>query len=317
VNPKQIAAFYKCFNQDREPTDYEWANGHCMLAPWTHSGGVDGNPSFGIRRNDTGASIYKCWSCDKIGDLTDLVWTIRHLSKKFPKHVSYNLQHAVQLIAQEDEQTCDFIYNPVDYEEELEVDIETIFPSNWLNSFFPAPSHPYLKHREIPIEVAKALDLRVDIIDKRICFPIRNWDGQLMGLQGRTFSDSPLRYKLYSYQDKFNPTILGNEVNVTLDEPLILTEGFFDLAKIMTVYPNVLCSFTSSLSNKKLDRLKDVDQIITFFDVGTGGDSARAKIEKYFGGLYVTHIIPTEEQGDAGAMSTDDIKEALQKCLLI
>lgn len=98
---------------------------------------------------------------------------------------------------------------------------------------------------------------------------------------------------------------------VNLDEPVVLCEGPFDFARIYQHYENVLASFTSGLSMTKIKRISDADSIITFYDHGKGGDAARLSIRKYLPGYPIVDLIPTEKEGDAGAMSPERIESLL------
>lgn len=59
-------------------SDGEWVTSSCPLASFSHIGGVDSRPSFGIKINDGGESSYNCFTCGT-GSLFSLVhrlqWT--------------------------------------------------------------------------------------------------------------------------------------------------------------------------------------------------------------------------------------------------
>lgn len=316
MNIERIKALAGCFGVQGYGIQLrdEWVNFACPFAPWTHKGGSDLNPSSGVRINNTGESVFKCWSCGKSMSVSDMVLELLYLTRYKPKQVIFNLKYAMDLISMEGEEGVIHNYQPVDYEE-VKSKKEVVFPKEWLKTFFKKYDHPYLSERGIPPDIAEMFDLRIDIMDKRICTPLYSFTGQLLGLQGRSYVNSGLRYKLYDYQGKYNPHVWGNEINCNLDDALILTEGSFDAMKIATVYQNVLFSLTSSLSERKLKRILDADKVITFYDYGTGGDTARAKIEKFFENTdsVVFDIIPEKDLGDAGAMSSKEIQTQLNK----
>ncbi len=302
----------------------EWLHTNCPFAFATHSSGMDNNPSFGIEVNAVGQSRFNCFSCDTHGqDLLELVFELKRLKKIHGLPDKVNLPEVVQLISLSNEDKPEALTGITDYNDLIEAGkkkkYETVFyEEKWLSSFLPGVLHPYLKERDIPEETAIALDLRYDFAEKRICFPMRDFAGRLVGLQGRSIEKNPsLRYKLYSCKGKYNPHVWAGENLVTLEKPLVLTEGFFDLAKIYQVYPNVLASLTSMIIPAKFKRIRDIDRVITFYDFGTGGNAAREKVEKYFAKSHtiVEHIIPSEEEGDAGAMTLDEIRFPLEELL--
>lgn len=49
----------------------------CPLAPYTHAGGRDRNPSFGVKVSEEEASSFSCFSCGASGgDLKELLWAL-------------------------------------------------------------------------------------------------------------------------------------------------------------------------------------------------------------------------------------------------
>ena len=296
-----VIRFLACFGEKVYEPRQGWFNCSCLFAPWTHEGGKDNHPSFGILRNDLGESYYKCWSCGEHGTVSDLVFKLLRLNRAAPKR-QYDFKTALQLVAY-DNSTCEAVYNPVDYEDEVAVPTDYIFPESWLKSFFPARKNPYLLSRGIPEAVINKLDVRIDPLGNRVCFPFRNFAGDLIGLQGRACGSEGLRWQLYKHHGKCNRQVWGNESNISFEKPLVLTEGFTDLAKILGVYSNVVCSLTSSLTREKAARVADAKQIITFYDYGTGGGHARDFVDRYYVEADKVHIIPTAKQGDAGNLS--------------
>jgi 5S rRNA maturation endonuclease (ribonuclease M5) len=203
-----------------------------------------------------------------------------------------------------------------DFETPVEKD-EVLFPEQWLQSFKPIQIFPeamaYCLGRGLSKKSLKQLDVRYDPSQRRVCWPFRNFRGELMGLQGRSIEPDPhLRYYQYGWHGHRNMHVWLGEHWVNLDMPVVLCEGPVDLQKIFIAYPNVCASFTSGLSRTKVKRLADAESIITFYDHGHGGDAAREAIDKYLKGMPILHIIPDPEDGDAGAMSVDDIRAALE-----
>jgi DNA primase len=292
----------------------QWVTCSCIFAPWKHWGGKDNTPSFGISVDMTGVSKCNCFTCGSTGDLFDLFMELRGLNRE-EEYYDVNFKEILQLIATEENEEDDFDLDLPDYEDILSAKKGkplNEFPEEWLQSFFACPDHPYLKERGVSFKTAKDLDIRYDGALKRVCFPIRTTQGVLAGMQGRAIEKThPLRYKLYDYKGKFNPDVWGNESGVNLSEPLIITEGFFDLTKIYGVYENVVASLTSKITYNKYKRLQDAEDIVTFFDFGTGGNHARELVEQYWKNAIIRHIVPHQEVGDAGNMDEEDIREIL------
>lgn len=295
----------------------DWISASCVLGHWNHGGGVDHNPSFGIKIEAKKKSISHCWSCGWGGDLMDLVMEIAKLQKKNPCG-GMNLGKAVELLSDELAE-MELDPNSIPEYDEKKENVDHVFSDVWLKSFKPWHEFPeavaYVVSRNIEGEIADEFDLRYDPQQSRLCFPFRNFKGQLMGLQGRSIEKNPtLRYYQYAYQGKRNGHVWMNEDKIDFDKPVVLVEGPMDLLRVAHHYKNCAASFTSGLSVEKLKRIGDAqDGIITFYDYGAGGNAARAKIKKTMSKYPVQHIIPTEEQDDAGNCTDGELIGYLQK----
>lgn len=310
----RIPKFLKALKSQETGYRAGWVLGRCPLAPWTHGGGQDNNPSFGVSFGKK-TTICKCLSCGFGGDPTALVFRIKQFQKREPVS-GYRLDVAMGIITQ----TLD----------ELDLDLEDLpeygevhherdepFPDWWFESFQAALKFPeamkYLETRGVDLQLTAKLELVYDPLEKRIGFPFRNTKGELMGIQGRAIDDNPNRYHQYGYADRRNMQVWLGEHHLDFDQPIVLVEGPFDYTAVFKEYPNVAASFTSGLSQDKLKRLGDASEIITFYDHGKGGDAARRSIAKAYKNLPITHIIPTPEQDDAGNMTPDEIREVLEE----
>lgn len=311
MNKENIYRILHILNASKIQSGGKWIKCSCVYAPWVHTKGTDSNPSFGISISDHGKSKFNCYTCGRHGDLMDMVMELRHHASQTGHE--YDYQSILQLIANEEDELDEFDIPDYDQIQSKKKKQEfTEFPQFWLDSFLKTVQHPYLKKRGILESTAKDFDLRFDFFEKRICVPIRTNTGILAGLQGRSILPTEiLRYKLYNYQGRYNPSVWGGEHKVDPSVPVVITEGFFDLFKIYQSYPNVVCSLTSKITEEKAKRLQDVQEIITLYDFGLGGDSGRKLVDKFWPKAHVTHLIPTEEIGDAGNMDSEYIMKIL------
>lgn len=293
----------------------KWLEGKCPFAIWRHESGKDNNPSFGIRWDTTQKSIVKCFSCGFGGDLSELHYQLAIEMRKDPS-ANIHLSNLLQLIA--DEFT----------EQEFDSDIPDFgskqpnqeikpYPESWLDSFKLIREFPeavkYCAGRGITYHMQKKLDLRFDPVQRRVCFPFRDFKGRLMGVQGRAIDkDNKLRYYFYGYGQHKNMLVWLGEHHINLDKPVIICEGPTDYASIRRVYDNVCASFSAGVSTEKLKRLADAVEIITFYDFGKGGEQARAKIRKVLIGIPITDLIPPDAETDPGAMSLEIVSEYLE-----
>lgn len=290
-----------------------WVESHCPLV-WKH-GGKDIHPSFGVKISEKKKSICKCWSCGYGGDLQDLVLDVGRYVREH-KLSGYNLKLANHLAANEAEEMSINPEDIPDYDAPYEPPEITVFSEKWLESFKPAikfeVAMSYLASRDVPVAMVKELDIRYDPLQRRVCFPFRNFKGELMGVQGRSLDkETTLRYYQYGFNGKRNGTVWLGENHVDLDKPVVLVEGPFDYTSVLRVYTNVVASFTSGLSVEKMKRVSDAESIITLYDYGNGGDSARAAIDKRLASVPRLHLIPSEVEDDAGNMTLSQVTQHL------
>lgn len=313
---EKINALFKAFGSKTTGYRAGWVEGHCILAPWRHVGGKDAHPSFGIKADPKHKSICKCLSCGFGGDLLDLLFRVRELQNKHPAS-GMSLADAAAIISNEFEDMELDASDIPDYGDVKIVKDIKAFPAHWLKSFKSYDRFPdaieYLDGREVSPLVARMLDLRFDPIQRRIGFPFRNFNKEIMGVQGRAIDkDTELRYYQYGYMGHRNMLAWMGEDMIDLDKPLVMLEGPFDFASVFRVYQNVVASFTSGLSVEKLKRLAGAYEIITFYDHGSGGNAARTRIKEVLGKIPMIHLIPTAEEGDAGAMRQPQVAGYLQ-----
>ncbi len=207
----------------------------------------------------------------------------------------------------------------------------------------------YCNARAIPDSVIDHLGLLWDPKQRRICFPIRDEDWQLTGMHGRLVDDyspldayweghpdpetlleqnpnclakhprPPLRYYSYECDGVRNNHIWCNQHIVDLSQPVIITEGNFDYARIMAAgFYNVMGSRSTGIHGLMMKYLKGAQDIITYYDIGAGGDTARAYIDKYFAGSgrNIHHIVPDALNDDAGATPAVVIANNLRRFII-
>lgn len=295
-----------------------WVKSSCIFKHWFHANGTDNTPSFGISINDKGKSGFHCFTCRAKGpELIDMVLEIRRLNHKIA-YLDLDIKELLHLCALEEDSQEDLFDDFPTYEDLVgnKGVVVNPFPEIWLESFQKAYQHKYLIKREVPHSIAKTLDIRYDGTRNRVCFPIRDKQGRLAGMQGRAIDDNPIRYYLYPYQGRFNPFVWHNEQHMDLQQPLIICEGVFDSARIMSAgYLNVVSSLTSKITNDKYKRAQDAEEIITYFDVGTGGDTGRALVDKLFKQASIVHVVPDPPYKDAGETPVHVLQEAIQEAL--
>ena len=313
-----VMEFLSALGAQQAKVTGEWVQCSCLFAHWTHAKGTDRHPSFGISIHENSPSRGVCYTCGETHLLYDLVLSLRARERMNPSGTPRDWGLAMEIALSDEEPEVPEVDEDLSYEE-ASVGVGTVFadfPKTWLSSFPRMYSHPYLTARGIPVWVAEALDVRYDFQKQRICFPYWDFNQRLAGMQGRDVTgQSDLRYLSYRYGGKLNQHIWMGENHVKLDEPVVLTEGPVDYAKIRIVTDNVLASMTSALGHSKLSRIADAYMLITAYDYGTGGDKARKTLHKRFPDKLIVDLIPDEKTGDFGAMESSAIEEWLEPYL--
>lgn len=299
-----------------------WVVSTCPFAPWQHESGTDRNPSFGVSVEGSGNAannrqVYHCFSCHATGLFDDLPFNLRELWREDSKGVPKpNFGEALQIIVADEDDEID-LDNLPDYDEpQVDPDDIIVWPEWYLESFKSVFNFEhalsYLLGRETDTQVVQQLDLRFDTSRERACFPIRDYDGRLVGLHGRHIGDHPLRYYAYGFEGRRNRLPWLGEHWINLDMPVLLVESVFDLASVLRVYPNSMCGLSSGLSDNKLRRIEGAMNYVTLYDYGTGGDRARETISRVLGeSSHVAHAVCTEAQGDPGEMCVVELTKAL------
>lgn len=297
-----------------------WILSTCPFAPWTHQGGTSNSPTFGVE-DKPGRKRYHCFSCGERGFDVKALPTEVMMHQLQEHYAGLKIAEAIALVEAEDE-VCEVEAKSYDEVEAEKNKPMVVFPEWWLDSFIPVQESQdainYLAGRQITEEVCEFLDLRYDSERRRVCFPVRDTEGILRAFHGRAIDkDNDLRYFAYGFHKKRNPLIWLGEEWMDVDKPVLIVESVFDLASALRVYSNTICPLMSGLSQAKCDRVSDVEEGVTLFDFGTGGDHGRTGVTKFMKGSLIRHITPSEEDDDPGNMSVDRLKEVLSDHLTL
>jgi hypothetical protein len=316
MNKEQVKQFALAVGTRVESVSGQWARCKCPLAPWTHDSGGDSHPSFGIQYGDNIESAFNCYACEA-GTLHKLIVLLDGFGASKPK---YDLKQAVNLWADEESGDAPMVFMDEQVSEHPLAD--KIWPENFLDSFMLAWKVPiameYLNARKVRTKLARTLDIRWDLQRRAVCFPVRNWQGKLVGLRGRYINpDNGARYHDYGYRGHRNKLPWYGENTVDLDKPVLMVESVFDFASACRVYKNCLAPLTVGLSADKCRRVRNIQEIVTLFDNGRGGDKGRNKIDKHLAEAIRTHVLPPATKDDPGEMTKKELRRALKKHIVL
>ncbi|MDG5496987.1 hypothetical protein [Niveispirillum sp. BGYR6] len=269
-----------------------WVVTRCPLAPLRHQRGTDNNPSFGFRVGAGGGRCH-CLACGYSGTLARLVADLRQAVQHQGLALAADFAAAEALIEAAGGQAGGLSLGDTGPDIEALANgaraAEHLFPEWWLNQFPPAHHqgqlHPYLQARGVDIATAIALDIRFDAGRQRICFPIRDFNGFLRGLHGRSIlPDGQPRYLMYRHGGQNCPSIWHGESWLDPDRPVLIVESVFDAARVFPHYPNVVDPLTADLMPEKIRRLSGCAEYLLLFDNDPAGQAARRKLRQAWAG---------------------------------
>ena len=265
------------FPEKAVTSQIDWLTLSCPLAPYTHEGGSDKNPSFGVSIQDDDVSICYCFSCKFKGSFerlfTDLYY---HTDDKswlnFVKDVRDEKLFAY--IPDWDSRKrrlngTDRVCNPIDRE--------------ILDVYDPVTHHPYLTQRRIHPRTAEGLSLRIFVDEhdgvERILFPVFDLNGELYGFQGRA-TDPTASRKVMDYYGFNKSLLLGLErEKYNKKDYVILVEGPFDYARLQQYGLPALALLHSNISNAQVAFLKSIAKtVILMLDNDKAGYVGARKI---------------------------------------
>lgn len=316
MNLDQVKQFALAVGTKVESRGAEWVQCKCPLAPWTHDSGKDSHPSFAIKFGDNIESTFNCFTCES-GNIGRLIDLLEFHGAKAPK---YDIPAARKMWLEEESGDVAMVFTEDVEDNHDPVDIP--WPEEWLATFLKAWKVPkameYLRARNVSKKTAKALDIRWDTSRQTVCFPVRNWAGELVGLRGRyTSAESGARYHDYDWRGVRNRLPWYGEHTVDLDSPVVMVESVFDYASVYRVYKNVLAPLTVGLSEGKCARVRNVFEAVTLFDNGRGGDKGRNKLTERLPGTILTHLSPPHHRDDPGDMTKKELRQALQGHIIL
>jgi len=284
-----------------------WLRFCCPLAPVKHENGRDTNPSMGISLGAN--SRVHCFACDFHGSGYDLLLELK--LAKLPGDFRMALA-----IASSDVEVEVPWFGGFESSEPERKQLH-LFDEVWCGQFVPAfyehngkgYVHPYLEKRGVSYQVAKTMDFRLDEREGRVGVPVRDFDGRLYGFHGRAVEAgvNPV-YRMYRYDGHTNASVWLGEHWVDTDKPVLMVESVFDVARALEVAENVICPLTASLGFAKLQRMRDVFEVVTVFDRDKAGDAARARCSGTLNAERLVHLKPPVGYKDVGEVPVEELR---------
>jgi hypothetical protein len=303
----------------------KWVSICCPLSPFTHVGGKDEHPSAGISVQPGGTSIFNCFTCHNKGTVS---WLLKHLSRytgedwgDYADSIERGEFYGGAIPEWGAREAVDRLPAPLDKE-------------TYLDLYDSAENHPYVRSRGISRVAARRMQLLHDPGDggtERIVFPVYSTEGLLYGFTGRAVDkEAKLRVKDYYGLPK-RMLLLGSHLILKEDEFVILVEGLFDYAKLVSYGYPAMAFMSSTLTTHQAEIVKDLGKPVYFFhDDDQPGIDARDNAKE----LLWRHVplmkvrYPTEctvetpegdlrPPGDPAELNKEQVEEMLDTALIL
>jgi len=280
----------------------------CPLAEWTHESGQDNKPSLSIKYGEGETSLYKCFACGSQGAVWQLLNHYAQFSGKAEAAVL-----ADKLLTEDrpslsskfailhEEEAYNFEPPPkVDYLHDMILD-----------GFPPASMEPaameYLKSRGVE-EVVDLYDIRYDVKNGRIVFPVRDQQERLQGAVGRAINSMPKYYNYFGFSASYS---LGG-IDLVKGNKVLIVEGFFDVLRARTLGYNAVCTWKAELSTPQADMVLglDADLYLCFDGDAAGRKGTRKAMELLEDNVYSVKVCNPGDK-DVGEMTKEELQEVL------
>jgi len=275
-----------------------WVNCPCPMAPWTHAGGADTRPSFGVRVSNDELSYYYCFGCTPEGQRLD-----RLLHNMFVMGGLYPWQAAKMFLLTENHYYEDDEHRKPrkpDHFENLEIDEEAINPLPYevlrkyelLQDSKDEVARRCIRwfefERLIPEHIVNMFKVRYDPESLAVVFPLTDRKRNTFLLRSRAIAKKSIwtiSPKVAGYPRLIFPKLRDVGVwfgmwLVDWRKPVIAVEAELDVLRLaaLGVY-NVIASATSSVSEAQIRTLMLSPNLILGYDSDRAGAHAHRRIK--------------------------------------
>jgi hypothetical protein len=293
---------------------------------YLHSGGVDKHPSFAVKIVEGDESTWKCFTCNRGGLLERMIEFMnkdRVLPKKrmndlygfIIKHDRVNLARLIREVGEVRHHTqknvssanSDIYASPeVAALQKASLPVLPTFPEGTLEEYFDDPvgeGLKYLKSRKVSDKTIVEWELKWHANQRRVMTPIRDLDGNLVGLPGRSVVKKAKRKYLHSTGFKRDYYLYG-ENKVVPGNTGYLVEGQFDVIALWQYgYRYPVGAFGSTLTPNQADKVvKIFSDVVIVGDPDAAGQKAAEQYARAIDGRIPHSFIYLPEDVDPGKL---------------
>lgn len=289
----------------------------CPFAPYRHlkpdgSFGMDHKASFGISINEDGESYSNCFSCNSSGDLLYLCLDLGEVRGEDYRELEEFIWQNEGVGVLERAVNCPALSVADARKLARKKRASAVYSENDYAPFRGRVPR-YALERGLPLEVCKAWDLGDDPAEGRLLFPIRNFEGGLVGLKGRSYRGHRNKYIPYLPFSQgswfFGEHMLRPESE---DPRIVIVEGEIDVIKVwMAGYSclGMMGGFPTRTHSKRLEALGR--PLVLMPDANETGERwAKSLGDRMKNVVNVFDVFL--DSGDPGERSPDEIREAVE-----
>jgi DNA primase len=299
----------------------EWITASCPLAPWTHAGGTDRRPSFGIRET-TGISGAHCFSCGFHGGVLSLVRTYGQYAMEAGLMTNEDVRQLEDyVILTEDEDVVDKPVNRI---------TEVVIPEKLRKCL--GRTHPYFEKRGITDATIERWNLgyveefederTFTTMYDRVLFPVYEKEGlryELKGIVGRSvtgeepkYKNAPPNFKKAQYvyggwlaEGKTKIAVVEGPVDCLVLNQHLEAAGMNDMFAVALL--------GADPSKAQIEWLKDhADEVVCMLDNDPSGKLGNKKLIEWLDAHVIVTVVQWKDEhkdpADAGAYAIEMLK---------
>ena len=299
----------------------------CPLAQKNHGDPNDWNLSCSVSLSDDEPSLARCFSfnCGFKGSFYRMLEECAE-SKGNPKDLlavlevlapteKFTIEASLARSSKRDQAHADLMRRP-----QIRLEDRDLLPEGRFQRY--AGSVPrYIKQRGLTVETCKAWGLGHDKTRGCLVFPVRRYDGQLVGMSGRYYiDDPPMGNKYHNYAGLNKARYLFGEHMLEPGKPVIICEGQIDAIK---TWQNLGIPSVASLGEGfSVDHARTIcaftpPVVYLFLDNDMAGRMAAEKIEHQLHGRVPIKIMLPPPGMDPGELSQLEAEAALKSAWLV
>ena len=284
-----VKRFLRALGADQLDTREHWVNCRCLMAPYTHAGGVDSAPSFGVSISPDGGSVYYCFGCTQTAK--PLQWILHNIfvmtgrypweaARIFRKEENHG-RSSKKIEIPDVWSASRVITEPLPYQ------VLRKFPLLQASSGFESRRcHEWLEDaRNIPVWTQHLCRVRYWDDASSLVFPLTDIKGNVFLLRTRSRKKKYIR--------TVNAQMAGVDVDfpkltaagawfgmflIDWSRPVMLVEAEIDALRIISLgFFNVIASATSNVTDAQIDALH-TDVLLLGYDDDSAGEHAHMRI---------------------------------------